>query len=75
MRVKANKQGWYGNVIREKGEEFDIADPSEKGSWMDEVKDDGRDKSDHRQARQDNQKGRSDDHTLHRGGHKKGDQE
>lgn len=37
MRVYANRLGYYGGVLREPGEEFDIQDEKELGSWMSRV--------------------------------------
>lgn len=37
IRVRARAKGFYGNTLREKGEEFVIADRKELGRWMDEL--------------------------------------
>jgi len=37
MKVKAIKIGFYGK-IRKAGEEFEIKDKKELGSWMEEIK-------------------------------------
>lgn len=34
MRVYASRVGYYGGVLREPGDEFDIQDDKELGSWM-----------------------------------------
>lgn len=35
MKVRANAVGFYDNVLRKVGEEFEIKDESEMGKWMD----------------------------------------
>lgn len=37
MRVKAVRAGYYGNIYREPGSEFEIADDEKPGSWMESL--------------------------------------
>lgn len=37
MKVVAIAKGYYGDKIREAGEEFEISEPAHLGKWMKEV--------------------------------------
>jgi len=37
MKVVAIAKGYYGDKIREAGEEFELSSPDHKGKWMKEV--------------------------------------
>ena len=37
MKVKATKKGFYGK-LRKEGDEFEISNKKELGSWMEEIK-------------------------------------
>lgn len=37
MRVRATEKGYYGGMIREPGDVFDLASKDDKGRWMDPI--------------------------------------